>query len=159
MTADIPVPAHIQEYAATSMHLSTRDEILSAMVVYGFLSYENGTVCIPNRELMGQFTKMLQKEPTPGYVYRLAKKSDQMLRATLAGDTKTMMEILEYAHHTQTPLLRYNSETELAAIVNPVYLSARDNYRAEREDKAGTGYVDFIFIRRQINRLTVSFWN
>ena len=30
-------------------------------------------------------------------------------------------------------------------IVNLVYLSARDKYRVEREDKAGKGYVDFIF--------------
>ena len=29
--------------------------------------------------------------------------------------------------------------------MNLVYLSARDTYRVEREDKAGTGYVDFIF--------------
>ena len=56
-----------------------------------------------------------------------------------------MTEILEYAHHTETPMLHYNNETELAAIVNLVYLSAGDSYRVEREDKAGTGYVDFIF--------------
>ena len=49
------VTAKIQEYAATSMNLSTRDEIYSAMVVYGFLSYLNGRVCIPNRELMEHF--------------------------------------------------------------------------------------------------------
>ena len=36
MVADIPVPAKIQEYAATSMELKTKDEIFSAMVVYGF---------------------------------------------------------------------------------------------------------------------------
>lgn len=34
---------------------------------------------------------------------------------------------------------------ELSAIVNLVYLSARDRYRVEREDKAGLGFVDFIF--------------
>ena len=34
---------------------------------------------------------------------------------------------------------------ELSAIVNLVYLSARDFYRIEREDKAGKGFVDFIF--------------
>ncbi len=42
MVADNPVPAKIQEYAATSLELKTRDEIFSAMVVYGFLNYENG---------------------------------------------------------------------------------------------------------------------
>ena len=29
--------------------------------------------------------------------------------------------------------------------MNLVYLAARDYYRVEREDKAGKGYVDFIF--------------
>ena len=42
-------------------------------------------------------------------------------------------------------MLSYNNETELTAIVNLVYLAARDSYRIEREDKAGKGYVDFIF--------------
>lgn len=139
------VTAKIQEYAATSMNLSTRDEIYSAMVVYGFLSYLNGKVCIPNRELMEKFDDLLVKNESLGYVYRLAKESEKMLKATLAGDTLTMERILEFAHNTEVPLLSYNHETELSAIVNLVYLAARDSYRVEREDKAGTGYVDFIF--------------
>lgn len=145
MVSGIPVPAKIQEYAATSMNLQTRDEIFSAMVVYGFLTYENGKVMIPNKELMDKFADMLKKEASLGYVYRLAKESDRMLRATLAGDTETMAEILELAHDTEIPLLSYNDETELTAVVNLVYLSARDNYRVEREDKSGVGHVDFIF--------------
>ena len=104
------------------------------MVVYGFLSYLNGKVCIPNRELMEKFDELLVKNESLGYVYRLAKESEKMLKATLAGDTLTMERILEFAHNT-----------ELSAIVNLVYLAARDSYRVEREDKAGTGYVDFIF--------------
>ena len=139
------VTAKIQEYAATSMNLSTRDEIYSAMVVYGFLSYLNGKVCIPNRELMEKFDELLVKNESLGYVYRLAKESEKMLKATLAGDTLTMERILEFAHNTEVPLLSYNHETELSAIVNLVYLAVRDSYRVEREDKAGTGYVDFIF--------------
>lgn len=142
------VPVKVQEYAASSMNLKTRDEIFSAMVVYGFLSYEHGMVSIPNKELMDEFEHMLQKEASLGYVYLLARESERMLRATLAGDTDTMAAILEYAHNTETPLLAYNSEAELAAIVNLVYLSARDFYFVEREDKAGVGYVDFIFYPR-----------
>ena len=145
MVSGIPVPAKIREYAATSMNLNTKDEIFSSMVVYGFLSYENGKVSIPNKELMDRFDEMLQREPSLGYVYRLARASDRMLEATLSGDVDTMAEILELAHDTEVPLLRYNNETELSAVVNLVYLSARDRYRVEREDKAGTGYVDFIF--------------
>ena len=82
MTAGLAVPAKVQEYAATSMNLSTRDEIFSAMVVYGFLSYEAGNVCIPNKELMDKFRDMMQKESSLGYVNRLAKESDRMLKAS-----------------------------------------------------------------------------
>lgn len=145
MISGIPVPAKVREYASTSTNLTTKDEIFSAMVVYGFLNYENGYVSIPNKELMDKFADMVEKESSLGYVHRLAKESGRMLRATKNGDTKTMAEILEYAHNTESPLLYYNNEAELAAVVRLVYLEARDSYRIEREDKAGIGYVDFIF--------------
>lgn len=145
MTAGEGVSAKVQEYAASSMNLKTRDEIFSAMVVYGFLSYENGNVFIPNQELMNQFVGMLKKERSLGYVYELARESERMLEATLSGDVETMVEILSYAHDTEIPLLSYNNETELSALVNLVYLAARDIYDIQREDKAGIGFVDFIF--------------
>ncbi|MDD7388327.1 MAG: AAA family ATPase [Lachnospiraceae bacterium] len=145
MISGIPVPAKVSEYAATSMNLTTKDEIFSAMIVYGFLSYEDGCVSIPNKELMDKFQDMLLKESSLGYVNRLAKESGRMLKATLDGDTETMVKILEYTHNTENPLLSYSNESDLTTIVNLVYLQARDTYRIEREDKAGVGYVDFIF--------------
>ena len=39
-----------------------------------------------------------------GYVYSLARESERMLAATLAGDTNTMADILEYAHNTESPI-------------------------------------------------------
>ena len=145
MIADIPVPAKVREYAATSMELKTRDEIFSAMVVYGFLNFKEGYVSIPNKELMDKFADMVQKEPSLGNVHRLTKESGRMLRATKAGDTKTMAEILQFVHNTESPLLFYNNEAELASIIRWTYLQAIDSYRIEREDKAGIGYVDYIF--------------
>ena len=56
-----------------------------------------------------------------------------------------MEEILQFVHNTESPLLFYNNEAELASIMKLVYLQARNFYRIEREDKAGIGYVDFIF--------------
>lgn len=145
MVSGEKVRCEAKEYAATSMNLTTRDEILSAMVVYGFLSYDEGYVSIPNRELMKQFEDMLIKQSELGYVYRLAKESNRMIEATLNLQKDTMAEILEYAHDSESPILDYNSEIELCSIVNLVYLSARDEYHFSREDKSGKGYVDFIF--------------
>ena len=129
------IEAKVQEYAATAEELTTKNQIYSAMVIYGLLTYEDGEVFIPNRELMYKYNELLLTNESLGYVYRLAKESERMLKATLAGDTQTMAEILEYAHNTQSPILSYNNEIELSAIVNLVYLAARDKYRVEREDK------------------------
>lgn len=139
------VEIELQGYAATDTELNTRNQIYSAMVVYGLLTYEDGAVSIPNRELMDKFDELLLTNDSLGYIYNLARESRKMLKATLAGDTETMCRILKYAHDTESPIFSYNSEIELSAVVNLVYLAARDKYRVEREDKAGEGYVDFIF--------------
>ena len=151
MVSGEKVRCEAKEYAAASMNLRTRDEILSAMVVYGFLAYEDGYVRIPNKELMKQFEDMLCKETDLGYVYRLAKESEKMLAATLNLRTDEMADILAYAHDSETPILDYNSEIELSSIVNLVYLAARDEYDIQREDKSGKGYVDFIFYPKKEN--------
>ena len=63
------IEAKAREYAATAKELTTKDEIYSAMVVYGFLNYEKGFVSIPNRELMERFEDMLKKEPSLGSMH------------------------------------------------------------------------------------------
>jgi len=145
MIAGEPVPAEVQEYSVTSCGTKTRSEILSAMVVYGFLTCSGGKVSIPNRELMNKFVHMVRKESSLGYIYRLARESERMLAATKAGDTETMASILKQAHDTETGMQGYNDETELSAVIKLVYLAARDYYDIQREDKAGVGYVDYIF--------------
>lgn len=145
MTAGERISVRIQEYAAMLLELNTKQQIFSAMVVYGLLTYDNCQVFIPNKELMDKFNELLLTKESLGYVHQLALKSELMLQATLHGDTETMSSILAFAHNTETPLLSYNNETELSAIVNLVYLAARDRYYVQREDKAGLGYVDFIF--------------
>ena len=114
------------------------------MIIYGFLSYYDNYVSIPNRELMTKFENVLE-DNSMGYIAKLAQNSNVMLEATLAGNTEKMEEILEYVHHTEVPILQYNDENSLSCIVNLIYLNARDKYRIEREEKAGKGFADFIF--------------
>lgn len=139
------VRANVSAYSATSRELSTKDEIFSAMVVYGFLTYRDGAVSIPNHELMLRFQNVLAKEEM-GYVARLAQRSHDMLTATLAADTQTMEEIIQGAHDQEVPLLRYANESDLGALVNLVYLAARDRYWVRREEPAGRGIADVAFI-------------
>lgn len=68
MFAGEKIPSGIQEYAETAQELKTKEEIYSAMVVYGLLTYDNGMVFIPNKELMGSYAAMMKKEESLGYV-------------------------------------------------------------------------------------------
>ena len=145
MMTGTPILANVQEYASTSTEVRTKDEIYSAMVVYGFLSYYNGYIFIPNKELMDQFANMVRQKPDFGYMYRLAVESGKMLLATKNGDTDTMTEILERAHNTESPLIRYNSEAELSKLITFVYLQAREFYDIKLEEHSGSGCVDYIF--------------
>ena len=45
--------------------------------------------------------------------------------------------------------MKYNDENSLSCVVTLAYLSARNKYRIEREEKSGKGFVDFIFYPRQ----------
>ena len=107
------IEAKAREYAATAKELTTKDEIYSAMVVYGLLTYEDGEVFIPNRELMEKYNELFLRGESLGYVYRLARESSKILKATLPGDTKKMAEILKFVHDTESPVFSYNSEIEL----------------------------------------------
>ena len=62
MVAGIPVEADLDGYSAAELRLDTRDEILSAMVVYGFLSYYDGYLTIPNHELMEKYQCVLARD-------------------------------------------------------------------------------------------------
>ena len=85
-----------------------------------------------------------------GYVARLTRRSEDMLDATLRGDVATMAEVIEAAHDQEVPLLRYANEADLAALVNLVYLAARDRYAVRREEPAGKGVADVTFIPRNL---------
>lgn len=76
---------------------------------------------------------------------------ERMLKATVNKDTETVEKILHDIHNSEIPILQYNDENSLSCVVTLAYLSARDTYRVEREEKTGKGYADFTFHPRQKN--------
>lgn len=144
MASCIPVNIHLEGYGAEQINLNTRDEILSAMTVYGFLSYHDETLTIPNKELRMKFDYAL-KNHQMGAISKLVLKSNQMLEATLKKDTETMEQLIQEAHDINIPVIKYNDENSLACVVTLAYLSARTKYTIVREMDAGAGKADFIF--------------
>jgi len=139
-----------EEFRAGQGAPRTKEEIYSAMIVLGFLSYHDGYLKIPNKELMKEFEKAL-KDKSFGYVSKIIENSKRMLKATVNGDTKIVEEILHDIHNSEIPILQYNDENSLSCVLTLAYLSARDTYRVEREEKTGKGYADFTFHPRRKN--------
>ena len=63
------------------------------MITYGFLTYYDGKISIPNKEILEKFKILLSEENDLSYYYKMIKNSDNMIKATLEKDTKTMCEI------------------------------------------------------------------
>lgn len=145
LTAGIPVKIKLNGYSASDQRLTDRNEILSAMVVYGFLSYHNQTLRIPNHELMEKFNQTLGKK-TMGEVASIVNRSREILEATLHCDADTVASILEDVHDREIPFFKYNDENSLSCVVTLCYLYARDLYRIKREEKSGKGFCDYLFI-------------
>ncbi len=151
MVSGIPVEIKLRGYSVMEQQMTNRNEILSAMTVYGFLTYWDGVLRIPNKELMEKFEEVLSRDSF-GEVKEIVERSKEMLEATLNKDTGKMAEILEYIHDLEIPILEYNDENSLSCVVNLCYLYARDYYKIEREKKTGKGFCDFIFYPKRKGR-------
>lgn len=144
LVSGIPVEISLSGYSASDLKLDSRDEILSAMVVYGFLSYHDQILRIPNHELMQKFQTVLNRKSL-GAVKEIVDRSEEMLEATLRQDCEKVASILEYVHDKEIPFLQYNDENSLSCVITLCYLYARNFYRIEREEKSGKGYCDYLF--------------
>ncbi|MCM1256264.1 MAG: ATP-binding protein [Roseburia sp.] len=151
MVNHMPVTIDIKKaYFAGQGSPFNKKDIFSAMIIYGLLSYSDGKLKIPNKELMLEFENALEDEEF-GYVAQLVKNSAAVLDATLERKGDVVASYLHDIHNSELPILKYNDENSLSCVVTLAYLSARNKYRIEREEKSGKGYADFIFYPRRKN--------
>ena len=137
------LPIRLSGFSVEKDSVSTKDEILSAMVVYGFLDYSDGQLRIPNHELMLKFQEALFSRELG--LRQTPEESRQLLHATLEQKDKEVAALMEDLHTEKIPFFEYKDENSLACVVTMGYLSALDDYRITREEKAGKGYADFTF--------------
>lgn len=151
MVNHLPVRMEIKkEYAAGQGKPGNRKEIYAAMIIYGLLSYCNGELSIPNKELMMEFENALEDDEF-GYVAELVRNSEEVLNATIDMKEDIVVSYLHNIHNSEIPVLKYNDENSLSCVVTLAYLSARNKYKIEREEKSGKGFADFIFYPRRKN--------
>jgi len=154
MVAGNPVEVELDGYGAAQLELNNRDSILSAMVVYGFLSYHDNELRIPNKELMQKFEKVLKRD-SMGAIAEIVKQSKDIMKATLAKNSVAVAQYLEEIHDREIPFLAYHDENSLACVITLSYLYARNYYDITREAKSGKGYADFLFTPKRKGYLAI----
>ncbi|MDB2158107.1 AAA family ATPase [Clostridium butyricum] len=149
MVSGNEIDIHIdEEFRAGQKAPKTKEEIYSAMIILGFLAYHDGYLKIPNKELMKEFEKALKDEEF-GEVAEIINNSRKLLKDTVNRDEEAVVKLVHDIHNSEIPILQYNDENSLACVITLAYLSARDIYRIEREEKTGKGYADFSFHPRR----------
>ena len=129
--------------------VSSKDDAITALIHLGYLGYDRdeGSAYIPNYEVKKAYQAALCT-CNWSEVAKSVGKCDELLRATINGDSKRVAELIELAHDAYTSVLKYNDENSLSCVLTMAYFTAPAYYNIVREMPAGKGFADFAFIPR-----------
>lgn len=125
-----------------------KDEVITALIHLGYLTYQNGKVRIPNRELREEFANTVKKLSW-GPVSQLLNQSQKLLKVTLEMNEDAVAQGLEFVHDDMQELKEYNSEHTLKCVIHLAYYAALDLYQLAFEPVAGKGIADCIMTPRR----------
>lgn len=132
----------------TTFH--SADDVLTLLIHLGYLTYDfdTKTTWIPNAEVQQEFINSIEDGGWEHIMHSI-QLSDELLEATLQGDTERVAEIIEQVHDENTSILQYNNENSLSCILSLAYYSAKKKYTIYRELAGGKGFADLVFIPRK----------
>ena len=136
----------ISGYQNDMTSFNNRDDILTMLIHLGYLSFDNGAVFIPNREVLDVF-KTSTRDASWQPVFQMLSNSQRLLEATWAEDAETVAALMEEAHLAAGPE-RYHSEEGLSFAIQLAYYNAVNYYTLFRELGTGKGYADQVYIPR-----------
>ena len=130
--------------------IRNRDDVLTVLIHLGYLSYdwEHDYCYIPNREVSGEMANAV-KNTAWTVVARALQQSEQLLTATLRGDSDTVARLVEAAHDSEAPIYKYNNENTLSCVISIAYYYAHGDYIFHRELPTGRGYADLVLMPRK----------
>lgn len=142
LTGDL-IPLNVLGFSNDLESFQDKDEVLTALIHLGYLTYKEGAVKIPNRELREEFSSTV-KRLNWGAVSKLLKRSRDLLDATLQMKEEEVARLLEDVHDDMQEFKEYNNEHTLKCVIHLAYYAAADFYKLSFEEPAGKGYADCI---------------
>jgi len=130
--------------------IKSKDDVLTVLIHLGYLSYDcdDGKCYIPNKEVSMEFTNAVE-DTSWTEIVKTINKSENLLEATLRGDTEAVVRGIDQAHDENTSILSYNDENSLSCVISMAYIFARNNYIIHREYATGKGFADLVLIPRK----------
>jgi len=126
-------------------NINKKKQLYSKMVTFGFLTYCDGKISIPNKELKEEFIKVLERKKNLNYLYDLINNSNKMLELTIKKDVKGMCKLLEHRHMKKIKPKDKMDHGNLKRVIDYAYFNAKDYYDIKEEEGSGKGNLDYIF--------------
>ena len=144
------VKVNISKFQNDMTSFKRKDDVLTLLIHLGYLSYdeETGKSSIPNQEVAEVFSDAVDQEGWED-IEEMIQESDDLLEATLRGDTEAVATALEKAHAVNSSILQYNNEASLSCAITIAYYTAKRYYSIFRELPTGKGFADIVFIPRK----------
>ncbi|MBP1565268.1 MAG: AAA family ATPase [Oscillospiraceae bacterium] len=129
--------------------INSKNDALTALIHLGYLGYDKRkrTAYIPNYEVKEAYQSALAKGKW-SEISKSISRCEELLFATINGDSDKVAELLELSHETYTSIFEYNSENSLSCVITMAYFTAPAYYTVIRELPSGKGFADIALIPR-----------
>ncbi len=139
-----------QRFQNDMTSVKSRDDVMTLLIHLGYLAYdlERQETFIPNQEVADEFENAIEDGGWEDVV-KMLKASEELLGATIRGDSEAVARGIDEVHTANTSVLAYNNELSLSCVITIAYYSARKDYTLIRELPAGKGFADIVFVPRR----------
>ena len=150
MIAGEKISVNVGKFQNDMSTFNSADDVLTLLVHLGYLTYNEGKVRIPNSEVQQEFINSIEDGGWET-VMNAIRSSDELIEATINGESEKVAEMVEKAHDENSSIIGYNNEISLSCVISLAYYSARKDYIIHREYATGKGFADLVFIPRKKN--------
>lgn len=130
--------------------IKSKDDVMTLLIHLGYLGYDfsKNEVYIPNQEIADEFKNAIEYSGWEGISAAL-HASEDLLEATIHGQTELVATALDQVHMSNTSVLSYHDENSLSCAITIAYYMAQKDYTLIRELPTGKGFADIAFIPRR----------
>ena len=141
------VTVEVTSFRNDMKNIDTSDDVLTLLAHLGYLSFnpEDSTVRIPNTEVAGEFSLSIGRAGW-GEVSKALYDSLTLINKTIAQDVDYISEAFDKYRFEASSIIKYKDENSMACAITLAYYAAKRYYKIFREQPAGKGFADMVFI-------------